>query len=67
MSLAADDRTPDTPTLAVQVLGCRMNHQVGTKLKRSLQGRCTETIVYYQQTIVFSGQVGHNPYIRDLA
>ena len=62
----ADHRPADTAALAVDVLGGRMDDDVGAEIQRPLQGRGAEGIVHHQLAAVGVGQFGQGTDVGDL-
>jgi hypothetical protein len=62
----ADDGAPDTTSLSVQILGGRVDHQVGAELQRPLQRRRAEAIVDRQQTAAAVRDLGEQADIHHL-
>jgi len=56
-----DHCSADATTLAVQILGGGMDHQIGAQLERPLQGGRAEAVIHHQQDIAGMGQFGQRP------
>ncbi len=57
--------TAYAPSLTVQVLGSRMNHDVGTKRKGLLQCGSAEAIVHGKQRPMTVGKIRHGLHVHD--
>ena len=64
--LAAQDRAAEGATLAVDVLGCGVDDDVGTELERVLEHRRGEHIVNDDESIGGVGEFAHRGEVDDL-
>jgi hypothetical protein len=62
----ADDSPADTTTLSVQILGCRMDHQIRSQFEWALQCRRAETVVDRQQATAAIRDLGEAADIHHL-
>ena len=63
--LVADDRAADAAPLPVEILGRRMDHEVGAELERLLQRRRAEAVVDREQHAALVRDVGERADIGD--
>ena len=63
--LRSHHRSTNNAALAIEILGGRMHHQVGTEIEGALQRRSAKTIIDYQQAVVFMSQISQHLDIRD--